>query len=397
MQNEKNKGFTLIELLIVVVVIAILSSIAFKISNIGSDSTRRNLTVERIQKLENALSGYYAAFGSYPPVQLEGRSRNFYFRVNGYGIQQVTRNPESSINLQTSEGWQQVDAACRAQPVAMEFPYGSGYQDYVKAISTALKDRYNAGEDEFKDNPALAFGFDGLRTAGQLSSKKDKGDWSHTQLFKFGLMSYLLPRYLIMIDHSKNTGDRTDLYDDFAQWMDNNEIPCRFEDGVPYNNWKDMQHDIANESERWKVSLLPSQTVTARWIVNFQNSLSCCTSESYYGVDLKSYRSEDVRGTLSAKNPRPKLYSAADSQSGQGTSGSQQYVLNAITMNDGWGNELYYYSLPPYQKYRIWSAGPNGRTFPPWVSPEELRTGALSGHQKLINQWVGDDIVQMSN
>ena len=70
MQKERNSGFTLVELLIVVVVIAILASIAFKIGGVGEDSSRRNITVERLQMLENALSGYYAAFGSYPALAM---------------------------------------------------------------------------------------------------------------------------------------------------------------------------------------------------------------------------------------------------------------------------------------------------------------------------------------
>ena len=392
MQKERNKGFTLIELLIVVVVIAILSSIAFKIGGIGDNTSRRNITVERIQKLENALSGYYAAFGSYPPVQLDGRSRNFYFEVNGYGIQQTSRNPNSSINLSDAKGWNQVEAACRAQPVAMEFPYSDNMNDYVKAISNALKDRHDGGESGFKSNPALGYGFDSLRNPEQLSNKKNKGKWAETQIFKFGLMSYLLPRYLVMMGHSSTT-----LYDQFAQWSDNNEVPARFEDGMPYNTWNDLNQDLRRKEEKWKIAILPSQAVTSRWLVNFEKSLACNTAFTLYGVDLKSDRWEDKVGGLSVDNSHPKIYSASDSQSGTGTSGSQQYVLNQITMNDGWGNELYYYSLPPYQKYRIWSAGQNEKTFPPWVSPEELKSGSLSSYQSLVRTWTGDDIVQMSN
>ena len=385
------KAFTLVELLIVIVVIAILASMVFKISGIGQDSSARNRTAERIQRLENALSGYYAAFGSYPPVQLEGRSRNIFYAVNGYGIQQVSQNPKSSIDLNSSAGWQQVESACRAQPVAMEFPYSAQYQDFVKAVADALKELHDNGESGYKDNPALGFGFDGLKTPEQLSSHKQKPDWTETQLFKFGLLSYLVPRYLVMMGHDSST-----LYDDFLQWDDNNDMPSRFEDGSPYDSWNDMNQDLSRANERWKVALLPSQAITARWLVNFKNSLACNTSESYYGVDLKSNLIGDAAG-LSINNPWPKIYSSADSQSGEGTNGSQQYALNEITMRDGWGRDLYYYSLPPYQSYRIWSAGPNGKTFPPWISPEELSSGALSGYRQLIRQWVQDDIVQLKN
>ena len=57
------KGFTLVELLIVVVVMITLMTITFRLSSIGSDATARNKTVNRLNRLENCMSGYYAAFG----------------------------------------------------------------------------------------------------------------------------------------------------------------------------------------------------------------------------------------------------------------------------------------------------------------------------------------------
>jgi len=55
------------------------------------------------------------------------------------------------------------------------------------------------------------------------------------------------------------------------------------------------------------------------------------------------------------------------------------------TVVDGWGNDFYYYSPPPYQSYQLWSSGPNGRTFPPWMEK-------VQGKEKIINQWIADDI-----
>jgi prepilin-type N-terminal cleavage/methylation domain-containing protein len=80
------KAFTLVELLIVVLVLVILMSVAFRLSSIGDSSESRQRTIVIMQKIENCLSGYYAAFGSYPPVKLHG-SRNYRLRVNKYGIQ----------------------------------------------------------------------------------------------------------------------------------------------------------------------------------------------------------------------------------------------------------------------------------------------------------------------
>ena len=100
---KKSRGFTLIELLIVTVIIVTLMAIVFRLAGSGGDSTARAKTLSRLQKLSNALSGYYAAFGSYPPVPLQGRSRDIYTRVDkygattgggslGYGIQGTSRN-----------------------------------------------------------------------------------------------------------------------------------------------------------------------------------------------------------------------------------------------------------------------------------------------------------------
>ena len=61
------KAFTIIEMLVVVVVIATLMTIVFRLSSIGEDSEYHNRTIVRMQKLENCLSGYYA-FGILEPA-----------------------------------------------------------------------------------------------------------------------------------------------------------------------------------------------------------------------------------------------------------------------------------------------------------------------------------------
>lgn len=392
------KAFTLVELLIVVVVIAILLSIAFKIAGVGEDSQARNLTIARMQRLENAISGYFAVYGSYPPVALQGRSRNIFYEVNGYGIQQVSRQPRTTINLDSYEGWKQVEAACRAQPVAMQFPYSSSRQAYAKAVSEALKEMYSSGAEGFRDNQALQYGFDSLENIAQLSDKQSDGSWTEVQLFQFGLLSYLLPRYLIMMGYgngaNNSTSSRTSIYDDFAQWSDNNALPCNFETGIQYPDWSTLNADLGRENERWKIALLPTQAVCARWIANLEGTLTCNMQRTIYGVNIQS----DTWGALTPDNAWPKIYSAGDSQGGTGTSGSQQYVLDEITCHDGWLNDFYYYSMPPYQSYRIWSAGPNGRTFPPWIPEEQIENdNDMKKYRNTIRNWIADDMVHMSN
>ena len=399
------KAFTLVELMVVVVVIAILASISFKIAGLGEDSSARSNTIARMQRLENAISGYFAAYGSYPPVALQGRSRNIFYEANGYGIQQVSKDPLTSIELDTDKGWKQVEAACRAQPVAMEFPYASSRSDFVRAVAESLKQLHESGTPGY-ENQALAYGFDALDNPEMLSGKNHDGngvkagDWTNMQVFQFGLMSYLLPRYLLMMGHGNGNNNTssgsTSLYDDFTQWGDNNAMPCRFEDGTQYESWNALNGDLGKEDEKWKIALIPSQAVCARWLANLEGILACndTANTTVYGISLRDGR----YGGLSAENPNPNIYSAGNSQSGSGTGGSQQYVLNKITCMDGWGNDFYYYSLPPYQNYRLWSAGPNGKTFPPWIPDEEIENNPeLQKFKDRIRNWVADDVVYMSN
>ena len=380
------RAFTLVELLIVVVVIVTLSSIVFKLGAISGDTEKRNTTVARMQRLENCISGYYAAFGSYPPVKLHG-SRNIYYEVNAYGIQQTkNKNPQDG-----RFDWKSVDAACRSQPIAMNFPFPASMHGYVKEVSRLLKELHDAGGEDnaFAENPALANLFDALEDSSMLNAKKDYSSWAECQIFRFGLMSYLLPRFVVMMGHND-----VDLYRRFAQWNNNNQMPCRFEDGAPYSDWGELNDDVMNSGDLWKVEAMPSQAVTARWMPNLEGIL-CCEKPNMtvFGVKVCGEAGRNV----SPQNPHPTLYSAADSQ-GSGGGGSQQYALDGITCKDGWGSEFYYYSVPPYQSYRLWSAGPNGRTFPPWISQEEMASDStLSAHRNEIMNALADDIVHMSN
>ena len=64
------RGFTLIEMMVVIAVLVTLMAMTFRLANIGSDTEARTMTISRMQRLENALSGFHAAFGCYPPVKL---------------------------------------------------------------------------------------------------------------------------------------------------------------------------------------------------------------------------------------------------------------------------------------------------------------------------------------
>jgi prepilin-type N-terminal cleavage/methylation domain-containing protein len=376
------KAFTLVELMVVIVVIAILIGISFKVAGLGEDASKRNMTVARLQRLENALSGYYAAFGSYPPVPLNGRSRNIYYETNGNGIQQTSSNPGTSLPGGSDSQWSQIRSACRAQPIAMLFPFRASEYDYVVAVSKMLQELYPDNREYWM--------FDSLLTPGRLSEGATRHEWTRVQAFQFGLLSFLLPRYLLMTGRGQMGSDLNDsFFDGLPQWEKNNTLPCRFENGIPYATWREL-----NSEPRWKIELLPSQIVTTRWLSNLQGILSCDRGESVYGVSLRGGAEFD-QGLVGHNGGTMVIFSAGKSQNGGGTSaGTQQYALSCITCKDGWGNEFYYYSPPPYQGYRLWSSGPNGMTFPPWISPEELER---MPNKNRFRSWMADDIVHMSN
>ena len=395
------KGFTLIELLVVVAIIVTLMGIVFRIGNIGSDSDRRNRTIVRMQRLENCLSGYYAAFGCYPPVKLHG-TRDIYQTVSSHGIQRDERNTSlwgwTSIGQDAERrAWYQVEAACKSQPVGCRYPYPEGYRDLIRALSDELKEMAADSDSDMDEEQRRKFtaGFDdggtGSGSTDRFSENKDKVDWRNIQLFKFGVISFLLPRYLVMMN-----GDRD--FFTYAQWTGNNISPCNPMDGRENfggRGWQGVWQEADNytnggESERRNayatLANIPSQAVCARWMPNLEGICRCNHKITLFGVDIQSGDGSD----LNSENLNIEVFSPYNSG---GESYKDQYVLDGVTLLDGWWREFYYYSPAPYQTYVLWSAGPNGRTFPPWISKEKLSSQA----NRCVSLWTNDDIIHLSN
>jgi prepilin-type N-terminal cleavage/methylation domain-containing protein len=387
------RAFTLIEMMIVVALIVTLMTIAVRLAGIGGGADNRNRTIVRMQRLENCLSGYHAAFGSYPPVKLHG-TRDIYQRVSSHGIQTDRRNESiwgwNEIGEQGErDAWSQVEAACRSQPVGCRFPYPEGYSEKIRILSEELKELANdpdSGVDDETRNKLTA-GFDdggtGSGGTGRFDENKDKVDWRNIQLFKFGLMSFVLPRYLVMMN-----GDAA-FFTEYAQWTGNNVIPCDPFNGREYTTWRQVKEYADNSRARTDLAHLaniPSQAVCARWMPNLEGICQCNHKFVLFGVDIQDTTSagELVRGNFGIEIFSP-------DNEGQG-SYKDQYVLDGVTIQDGWWREFYYYSPAPYQTYTLWSAGPNGRTFPPWISRKKLSSKA----NECVGKWVHDDVVKMS-
>ena len=385
------KAFTLIELMIVIAVMVVLMGFVFRLMSMGSDSHKRTLTVMRMQKLENCLSGYNAAFGSYPPVKLHG-TRNINVEVNVHGIQ--TDNESEPQWGNESLAWNQVQAACRAQPVDCRFPFPSEYSRLVQRISEEMARRAESGEDIFarywenesiKQRLTARFDDGVTQNIGRHSSNKGKTDWRSIQLFKFGLMSFLLPRYLVMMN-----GDEV-FFTEYAQWTGNNVLPCNPFTGSKFQNWNSVKH-LSETSKNNKNDLaclanIPSQAVCARWMPNLSGICKANRNYSLFGVNI---RDPEEGSELHVENINIQIFSP---HGGNSDSTANQYILDGVTIRDGWGSDLYYYSPSPYQRYTLWSAGPNGKTFPPWVS----RDGLSGKAKECIAKWTHDDIISLSN
>ena len=408
-KNERSSGFTLIELLIVVVVISTLMGLVFRLAGVGGSESARNTTITRMQKLEFALSGYYAAFGSYPPVPLHG-SRDIFCGVNGTGIQYSDSSKNRSETLSDKDGgisWAKVQAACMSQPIAAEFPYcpnkdNKDLQDTRKSMIALYQAEY---QRKGKTLSSRLVNWDGkmLEDPGilnRLVNPNEKATWHRVQAFKFGVLSFLLPRYLFMLEGDNNLYD-TKSNAGALQWQSQNDIASIFDfkDGKPaFDNWSDLKNKSGlgstaksrntDKKEYLLVANQPSQAVCARWIQALDGIVF--GGRMFFGVDTSE--DHDAQTSFSISSPETSAIYAPNRDS-DNDSYANLYKLDRMTVRDGWGHDLYYYSPPPYQGYRVWSGGANGKTIPPWIDTSKLTDKTT---RETAAKWMADDIVHLS-
>lgn len=388
---KSRKGFTLIELLIVTVVIVTLMGVVFRLAGAGTDSKARSITIRRMQCLENALSGYYAAYGSYPPVPLQGRSRSIFAEVDTYGVQGSNERGQELNPLR-------IHQACRAQPVAAVYPPRHNTQ-----MDRSMEKLSEACTFYYKNTSKYKNKFRNLINPGGI--KANLSEWGESkqgansvQLFQFGLMSFLLPRYFFMFK-----GDQG-FYGNTGQWGNNNQLPSRLDTGTPFASWGEIRKIMGGDDkdgritdpESGMISNLTSQSVCARWMPNLQGIVT--GGGEYYGINTAVVDNDDSyyripHGWVEGIEYGELHIHSRNGHVGEGGSGGDLYILECQTVRDGWHMDYYYYSEPPYQSYRLWSAGPNRLTFPPWYDINQFSSSDISK----IKEYVKDDFVHMSN
>ena len=410
------KGFTLIELLIVTVVIVALMGIMFRLTGIAGNANDREETVYRMQCLENCLSGYYAAFGAYPQVPLQGKTRNIFRKTDNdrLSIQSddprdvwpsdTVFDPDKGENTAEYKAYQSVAAACRAQPVAAMYPPPGEFRDdnvksikryeaFQEAVRSAVSSGVYSDSDEKKIKKWMNATMEDVSgRPGFLNPFTGKKSINQLQLFQFGLMSFLLPRFRFMLGcaYGAQSYDGQQAFnnsiDAFVQWTSNNTLPPRLDSGVSYPSWKDFC-DVFGSDDDWQIDLIPSQAACARWLPNLRDIVSGPRAE-FFGVTISPHGGNGIPRVQDAAGFY--LYFPGGYESG---SDSRGYPLLTYTVKDGWGRDFYYYSPAPYQSYTLWSAGADGRTFPPWVDLEELN---VKQREKAV-QFMSDDIKYMSS
>ena len=140
---------------------------------------------------------------------------------------------------------------------------------------------------------------------------------------------------------------------------------------------------------------MPSQAACARWMPNFEGVCRCNRDLELFGVHVKSshWRDQGIFDGMSMDRLVPALRDCVYPAQGDAINGKDWYILDEVTVQDGWGSDFYYYSRSPHQSYTLWSAGSDRKTFPPWISRDKLQSTARDRAAK----WTKDDIIHLSN
>jgi len=174
--RRRTAAFTLVEMMVVVVVIAILIAGVFRLMKAVDMKNREAQTKARLQRIQNAISAFYAEYGTYPPVA--------YYGVPDPYVEQGDPYQDYSAPISVTElTAENAVRAARCQPTEYLYP---------------TPRKWDAGINRmFREKKAVSVN-DAL--AGTVQNHPDTRWNSATGIraFRFGLLSFLLPRFTLM-------------------------------------------------------------------------------------------------------------------------------------------------------------------------------------------------------
>ena len=95
---------------------------------------------------------------------------------------------------------------------------GSPFIEHADGVARIVSERANSTDSRFKRyqdrRNRLGGGFSALENPNQIADWQRESSWQAVKIFQFGVMSYLMPRYLFMLGGINNLDD----LDKCAQW-----------------------------------------------------------------------------------------------------------------------------------------------------------------------------------
>lgn len=164
------RGFTLVEMLVVILLIAVLAGIVFRMTTMANEKSAKAVTLARIAKLQAAIEEFYSEYGQYPPVPTYGNAQPVYYEYPSYEqVVTISGQAGSIRNADSNAGnWRE---SWERAPV---FTFG---------LMSFLLPRYN----DLKDDDYSSFGgyeggayagFKGGNSSDAAFSLKDNKQWN---------------------------------------------------------------------------------------------------------------------------------------------------------------------------------------------------------------------------
>ncbi len=305
----KPNGFTIIEMLVVVIVIAILSGLVFKMIGAGGASSDRATAHRQVEALANACEEYRAEYGRYPPV------------------------PKFLKWHKDKKKWRYI------QPVDYSYPqkpsrWTTGGESGSKTLANLLKGKSHT---EIEETGAYAFKF-GLLSFFVPRIEKHAAN-SPRELFLKGAQSEQ------HIWFFQNNPDATEITKEKAKRLQKEE-----------SFWGGYRRD-----GDWETSKNCPLDDNARDIRVAKKVWPLISEVVRTDSDYLPYHDDDW-------NPAPGY-------------NHNVWTNSHVHVTDPWGNSLNYKSDPPYDCFKVWSNGPDGKT------------GDIVGSDNKTRNYSADDIV----